>query len=53
MYSFASYSPGKQTTISKSQQEQEKAEAIKREMQRRVEHLQQLADFDKELETIY
>ena len=27
MYSFASYSPGKQTTISKSQQEQEKAEA--------------------------
>lgn len=32
---------------------QEKAEAIQREMQRRVEHLQQLADFDKNLDTIY
>ena len=37
----------------RQREEQEKAEAIKREMQRRVEHLQQLADFDKELETIY
>lgn len=37
----------------RQREEQEKAEAIKREMQRRVEHLQQLADFDKDLDTIY
>jgi HK97 family phage prohead protease len=37
----------------RQREEQEKAEAIKREMQRRVEHLQQLADFDKNLDTIY
>ena len=37
----------------RQREEQEKAEAIKREMNRRVEHLQQLADFDKNLDTIY
>lgn len=37
----------------RQREEQEKAEAIQREMQRRVEHLQQLADFDKNLDTIY
>jgi len=37
----------------RQREEQEKAEAIKREMQRRVEHLQQLADFDKNVDTIY
>jgi len=37
----------------RQREEQEKAEAIKREMQHRVEHLQQLADFDKNLDTIY
>ena len=35
----------------KQREEQEKEEALKREMQRRVEHLQRLADFDKQLET--
>ena len=37
----------------RQREEQEKAEVIQREMQRRVEHLQQLADFDKNLDTIY
>ena len=35
----------------KQREEQEKQEALKREMQRRLEHLQRLADFDKQLET--
>ena len=35
----------------KQREEQEKEEALKREMQRRLEHLQRLADFDKQLET--
>ena len=35
----------------KQREEQEKAEAMKREMQRRVAHLQRMADFDKTLES--
>ena len=35
----------------KEREEQEKAEALKREMQRRVAHLKRLADFDKKLES--
>lgn len=35
----------------RQREEQEKEEALKREMQRRVEHLQRLADFDKKFET--
>lgn len=35
----------------KRREEQEKAEAMKREMQRRVAHLQRMADFDKTLES--
>ena len=35
----------------KQREEQEKQEALKREMNRRLEHLQRLADFDKQLET--
>ena len=35
----------------KEREEREKAEALKREMQRRVAHLKRLADFDKKLES--
>jgi phage head maturation protease len=35
----------------RQREEKEKEEALKREMQRRVEHLQRLADFDRKLET--
>jgi hypothetical protein len=35
----------------RQREEQEKEEALKREMQRRVEHLQRLADFDRKFET--
>jgi HK97 family phage prohead protease len=35
----------------RQREEQEKEEALKREMQRRLEHLQRLADFDERLES--
>jgi phage head maturation protease len=35
----------------RQREEQEKQEAIKKEMHRRVEHLQRLADFDERLES--
>ena len=36
----------------KQREEQEKQEAMKREMQRRLEHLQRMADFDERLEAM-
>ena len=35
----------------KEREEREKAEAMKREMQRRLKHMQRMADFDKKLES--